>query len=46
MANVGKITSIIGPVVDVAFSGEGSSLPKILNALTVKKDDGSEVVLE
>ncbi|HRB19119.1 MAG TPA: F0F1 ATP synthase subunit beta, partial [Chitinophagales bacterium] len=46
MANVGKITQIIGPVVDVAFDGEGSTLPNILNALTVKKDDGSEVVLE
>jgi len=46
MASVGKITSIIGPVVDVSFGGEGSSLPRILNALIVKKDDGSEVVLE
>ncbi|MEZ5025170.1 MAG: F0F1 ATP synthase subunit beta [Chitinophagales bacterium] len=46
MANLGKITQIIGPVVDVAFDGENSSLPKILNALTVKKDDGSEVILE
>ncbi|HMV14567.1 MAG: F0F1 ATP synthase subunit beta [Chitinophagales bacterium] len=46
MANVGKITQIIGPVVDVTFGGEGASLPNILNALIVKKDDGSEVVLE
>ncbi|MDB5226875.1 MAG: synthase subunit beta [Bacteroidota bacterium] len=46
MASVGRIISIIGPVVDVSFSGEGSSLPQILNALIVKKDDGSEVVLE
>ncbi|HUM51706.1 MAG TPA: F0F1 ATP synthase subunit beta [Chitinophagales bacterium] len=46
MANVGKITQIIGPVVDVSFSSEGSSLPRILNALIVKKDDGTEVVLE
>ncbi|MCO5248068.1 MAG: F0F1 ATP synthase subunit beta [Chitinophagales bacterium] len=46
MSNVGKITQIIGPVVDVAFSAEGSKLPEILNALIVKKDDGSEVVLE
>ncbi|HNC72738.1 MAG TPA: F0F1 ATP synthase subunit beta, partial [Chitinophagales bacterium] len=35
-----------GPVVDVTFGGEGASLPNILNALIVKKDDGSEVVLE
>ena len=46
MSNVGKITQIIGPVVDVAFGGQGSGLPKILNALSVKKDDGSEVILE
>lgn len=46
MANVGKITQIIGPVVDVAFSGDGSGLPRILNALSVKKEDGSEVILE
>ncbi len=46
MANLGKITQIIGPVVDVAFDGEESKLPNILNALTVKKDDGSEVILE
>ncbi len=47
MANAGKITQIIGPVVDVSFSsGEGTSLPNILNALIVKKDDGSEVILE
>ena len=46
MSNVGKITQIIGPVVDVLFSGEGSKLPEILNALTVKREDGSELVLE
>ncbi|MCO5229566.1 MAG: F0F1 ATP synthase subunit beta [Chitinophagales bacterium] len=46
MSNIGKITQIIGPVVDVAFSGEGTKLPEILNALVVKKEDGSEVVLE
>jgi F-type H+/Na+-transporting ATPase subunit beta len=46
MANIGKITQIIGPVVDVAFAGEGTKLPEILNALIVKKDDGTEVVLE
>ncbi|HNF48130.1 MAG TPA: F0F1 ATP synthase subunit beta [Chitinophagales bacterium] len=46
MANIGRITQIIGPVVDVTFAGENSKLPEILNALTVKKDDGTEVVLE
>ncbi|MBX7225521.1 MAG: F0F1 ATP synthase subunit beta [Chitinophagales bacterium] len=46
MANIGKITQIIGPVVDVSFSGKDTKLPAILNALIVKKEDGSEVVLE
>ncbi len=46
MANIGKITQIIGPVVDVAFEGEGAKLPQILDALTVKKEDGTTVVLE
>ncbi len=46
MANIGKITQVIGPVVDVSFEGEGSQLPQILNALEVKKDNGQVVVLE
>jgi F-type H+-transporting ATPase subunit beta len=44
--NIGRIKQIIGPVVDVSFSGEGSTLPEILTALTVTKDDGTVVVLE
>ncbi|OGL74555.1 F0F1 ATP synthase subunit beta [Candidatus Uhrbacteria bacterium RIFCSPHIGHO2_02_FULL_60_10] len=39
----GKISSIIGPVVDAEFVGE---LPAILNALTVKTPDGGQFVLE
>ena len=46
MANTGKISQIIGPVVDVAFDQEGSSLPQIYNSLYVMKDDGTKVVLE
>ncbi len=41
--NTGKITKIMGPVVDVSF--EGSELPKIYDALRVKLDK-SELVLE
>ena len=41
MANQGKITQIIGPVVDVCFEGK---LPKILDALTIKREDGTVVV--
>jgi F-type H+-transporting ATPase subunit beta len=46
MANIGKITQIIGPVVDVSFSGENTTLPKIYNALKVTKNNGQVVVLE
>jgi F-type H+-transporting ATPase subunit beta len=41
--SVGKITQVIGPVVDVEFPT--GRLPKILNALRVTKDEGV-VVLE
>jgi F-type H+/Na+-transporting ATPase subunit beta len=46
MANIGKITQVIGPVVDVAFDGQGAKLPNILDALEVTKGDGTKVVLE
>ena len=39
----GKITQIIGPVVDVYFDND---LPAIYDALVVEKDDGSTVTLE
>ena len=46
MANFGRITQVIGPVVDVAFSDDDSKLPNILDALQVTKADGTLVVLE
>lgn len=46
MANKGTIVQIIGPVVDVSFSAEGSKLPDILNALEVTKPNGQKVILE
>jgi F-type H+/Na+-transporting ATPase subunit beta len=46
MANKGKITQIIGPVVDVSFEDEGSHLPKILNALEITRANGQKVILE
>jgi F-type H+-transporting ATPase subunit beta len=46
MANIGKITQVIGPVVDVSFEGPNAKLPKILDALEVKKLNGQVVVLE
>ena len=43
----GKITQVIGPVVDVAFAA-GDKLPEINNALVVYKNDEkkSKIVLE
>ncbi|PSR54307.1 F0F1 ATP synthase subunit beta [Adhaeribacter arboris] len=46
MANIGRITQVIGPVVDVSFSGENSKLPNILDALEVTKANGQKIVLE
>jgi F-type H+-transporting ATPase subunit beta len=46
MANIGRITQVIGPVVDVSFSGENSKLPNILDALEVTKANGQRIVLE
>ena len=43
--NIGKISQVIGPVVDVKFSSD-STLPNILDALEVKLDNGQVLVLE
>jgi F-type H+/Na+-transporting ATPase subunit beta len=42
----GKIVQVIGPVVDVSFSENVVKLPNILDALVVKKTNGTEVILE
>ena len=42
--NKGKIVQIIGAVVDVRF--DDGELPQILNALEIKREDGSRLVLE
>ena len=44
MANVGKIVSIVGVVLDVKFENE-NSLPNLLNALVIKLGD-QEIVAE
>ena len=43
MKNAGKIIQVIGPVVDVEFSGE---LPSIYTALEVKLSNGENLILE
>src|SRR5210317_422463 len=44
--STGKVSQIIGPVVDVEFSGESNPLPKIYDALEISKKDGSKLILE
>ena len=46
MANTGKISQIIGAVVDVSFDEEGSKLPKIYDAMEVTKHNGEKIILE
>jgi F-type H+/Na+-transporting ATPase subunit beta len=43
---MGKIVQVIGPVIDVSFDQEGSTLPNILDALEITRPDGSKVILE
>ena len=43
---IGKIAQVIGPVVDVAFEGEGVILPPIYTALKIDREDGSELIME
>ncbi len=45
MANIGKISQIIGAVVDVHFSGE-NKLPEILHALEITRQNGDKLILE
>ncbi|MCG3164746.1 MAG: ATP synthase subunit beta, sodium ion specific [Bacteroidia bacterium] len=44
--NKGKIVQIIGPVVDISFDVQGSSLPKIFDALEINKANGQKIILE
>ncbi len=41
----GKISQVIGPVVDISFEGAGA-LPNILDAIEIKKEDGTVLILE
>lgn len=45
---VGRISQVIGPVVDVYFDAkdESTQLPEIYDALTVKRPDGRELIVE
>ena len=43
---VGKISQIIGPVIDVCFSAEGAELPNIYDALEITGANGQKIILE
>ncbi len=45
-SQVGKISQIIGPVVDVSFDTTKIQLPKILDALEIIKENGQKIILE
>ena len=45
-SNIGKVTQVIGPVIDVSFEGGKNNVPPIYNALKVKRDNGEELILE
>ncbi len=42
----GKISQVIGPVVDVSFEGDNNELPPIYTALKVDRPDGTALILE
>ncbi|MGC6428051.1 MAG: F0F1 ATP synthase subunit beta [Flavobacteriales bacterium] len=44
--NIGKISQIIGPVVDVTFENSEAGLPNIYDSLEIAKEDGTKLVLE
>ena len=46
MANIGEVKQVIGPVVDVSFSGDNAKLPEILNALEIERPGADTLVLE
>ena len=43
---IGKVSQVIGPVVDISFNLQGGKLPNILDALEIVKGSGQKVILE
>ena len=44
--NTGKVSQIIGPVVDVVFDNNENELPNIYDSLEITRSNGSKLVLE
>ncbi len=45
-ANIGTVTQVIGPVIDVSFDCGKESIPPIYAALKVERDNGETLILE
>ena len=45
-SNFGKVTQVIGPVIDVTFEGGKENIPPIYTALKVERDNGETLILE
>ena len=39
--SIGKVSQVIGPVVDVTFDTTKTTLPKIYDSLEISREDGS-----
>ncbi len=46
MSSIGKVSQIIGPVVDVIFEDSEKELPDIYDSLEITKDNGEKLILE
>ena len=44
--NIGKVSQIIGPVVDVIFENSDSKLPDIYDSLEITRKNGEKLILE
>ena len=44
--NTGKVSQIIGPVVDVVFDNNENELPNIYDSLEITRSNGSKLILE
>ncbi|MBT3418622.1 MAG: F0F1 ATP synthase subunit beta [Flavobacteriales bacterium] len=44
--NIGKVSQIIGPVVDVIFEDNSSELPHIYDSLEITRENGDKLILE
>ena len=44
--NTGKVSQVIGPVIDVVFDNDENELPNIYDSLEITRKNGSKLVLE